>query len=67
MIALVGLLGILAGDQIVPLGEQMLSGHAFHSAWQQSDCTLHIFGSFPGQNVGDVIAAGRLKSSDKGS
>src|SRR5712692_3718377 len=45
LVALVGLLGILAGEQIIPVGKQMLSGSAFHVAWQQSKCTQHMFGA----------------------
>jgi XapX domain-containing protein len=51
LVALVGLLGILAGEQIIPVGKQMLSGTGFHSAWQQSKCNQHLFGSLPGRNA----------------
>jgi xanthosine utilization system XapX-like protein len=37
VIALVGLLGILIGEQVIPLGKQFLSGTALSGAWRQSD------------------------------
>jgi XapX domain-containing protein len=53
LVALVGLLGILAGEQIVPVGKQLIAGTALHIAWQQSKCNQHIFGSLPGGNASD--------------
>ncbi len=51
LVALVGLLGILAGEQIVPVAKQMLGGVNFHLAWQASKCNQHLFGSLPGANT----------------
>lgn len=48
LIALVGLLGILAGEQVIPVAKQMWTGAGFHTAWQESKCTQHLFGSLPG-------------------
>jgi XapX domain-containing protein len=48
LVALVGLLGILGGEQVIPVAKQMLSGAGFHSAWQESKCNQHLFGSLPG-------------------
>ena len=48
VVALVGLLGILVGEQIVPLAKQMLEGSHLAAAWRQSQCTPHIFGMLPG-------------------
>jgi XapX domain-containing protein len=49
LVALVGLAGMLVGEQIIPVGKQMLlAGSSFHAAWQQSHCTAHIFGMLPG-------------------
>jgi XapX domain-containing protein len=49
VVALIGLLGMLAGEQIVPIGKQILAGSGFHLAWQQSKCTAHVFGMLPGR------------------
>lgn len=48
VIALVGLAGILIGEQLIPVGRQMLSGSTFAVAWRQTHCTSHIFGNLPG-------------------
>nr|WP_295741194.1 XapX domain-containing protein [uncultured Acidocella sp.] len=48
VIALVGLLGILAGEQIIPLTQQLLSGTTKLSlAWRQAGCATHMFGRLP--------------------
>ncbi len=49
LVALVGLAGMLVGEQIIPVGKHMLAGSAFHVAWRQSNCTAHIFGMLPGE------------------
>jgi XapX domain-containing protein len=48
LVALVGLLGILGGEQVIPVAKQMFGGVGFHTAWQESDCKEHLFGSLPG-------------------
>jgi XapX domain-containing protein len=48
LVALVGLLGILGGEQIIPVARQMWTGAGFHTAWQESKCNQHMFGSLPG-------------------
>ncbi len=48
--ALVGLLGILVGEQIIPVARQMLEGSHLAAAWRQSQCTPHIFGLLPGRH-----------------
>ena len=49
-VALVGLLGILAGEQIIPVAKHMLEGSRLADAWRQSQCTPHIFGLLPGRH-----------------
>jgi XapX domain-containing protein len=48
-VALLGLLGMLLGEQIIPVGRQLLAGTALQLAWRQSQCTAHIFGALPGR------------------
>ena len=55
VVALVGLLGILLGEQVVPIAKHMLAGAAPHVAWRQSRCTDHVFGQLPGRQA-DVAA-----------
>jgi XapX domain-containing protein len=57
VVALVGLLGILIGEQIIPLGKQLIAGTSFTAAWQQSRCTEHLFGSMPGLHAEEAQAA----------
>ncbi|TDV04942.1 XapX domain-containing protein [Paraburkholderia caballeronis] len=65
LVALVGLLGILAGEQVVPVAKQMLSGIGFHTAWQESKCNQHMFGALPGRNAPDPSAkTSRVAASD---
>ena len=51
VVALVGLLGILVGEQIIPLAKRMLDGSHLAAAWRQSQCAPHIFGMLPGGHV----------------
>jgi XapX domain-containing protein len=66
VIALVGLLGILIGEQLIPVGQQMLAGCDVRSAWRQSACTAHLFGTLPGRiapNAADPLSAPATKES----
>ena len=54
VIALIGLLGILLGEQIIPVGRQMISGTSIHTAWQQVRCGQHVFGAMPGRHAQPV-------------
>jgi XapX domain-containing protein len=51
VVALIGLLGILVGEQVIPVGRQMLTGTALGAAWQQLQCTQHLFGALPGRHA----------------
>ena len=48
VVALVGLLGILVGEQIIPVAKRMVEGSHLAAAWRQAQCTPHIFGRLPG-------------------
>ncbi|MGU7782672.1 XapX domain-containing protein [Burkholderia sp. PU8-34] len=48
-VALMGLLGILAGEQMLPIGRLMSSGLKLKAAWCEAQCKQHMFGSLPGQ------------------
>jgi XapX domain-containing protein len=49
LVALVGLLGILIGEQIFPVSKQLLSGSSFLGACQDAKCASHLFGMLPGR------------------
>jgi xanthosine utilization system XapX-like protein len=51
VVALIGLLGILLGEQIVPVGRQMIAGTSIRAAWQQTRCGQHVFGAMPGRQA----------------
>jgi len=50
IIALIGLLGILAGEQIIPIGKKVLTGATFQTAWQAAGSQKHLFGRLPGRH-----------------
>ncbi|WP_316167166.1 MULTISPECIES: XapX domain-containing protein [unclassified Bradyrhizobium] len=50
LVALVGLLGILIGEQVIPVGRQLLNGTTLAAAWQKAACATHIFGLLPGHH-----------------
>jgi XapX domain-containing protein len=51
VVALVGLLGILIGEQIIPVVKHMLDGSHLAAAWRQSHSTPHIFDLLPGRHA----------------
>jgi XapX domain-containing protein len=50
VVALVGLLGILVGEQVIPVAKRMVEGSHLAAAWRQAQCTSHIFGRLPGSH-----------------
>ncbi|WP_116140083.1 XapX domain-containing protein [Trinickia diaoshuihuensis] len=50
-IALIGLLGMLAGEQIIPLVGRMASGLKLKAAWRDAKCGAHMFGPLPGSQA----------------
>jgi XapX domain-containing protein len=55
LVALVGLLGILVGEQIIPVAKLLLEGSTFSAAWHLSSCESHIFGMLPGRHTDGPI------------
>lgn len=51
LVALVGLLGILVGEQVIPVGKQLMNGDGLRAAWRQAQCAPHIFGLLPGRHA----------------
>lgn len=47
VIALIGLLGILAGEQIVPIARRVIAGEGLSLGWLQRECGEHVFGALP--------------------
>ncbi len=46
-IALIGLLGILLGEQVIPLAKRIADGPAVAVAWLRGDCADHVLGKLP--------------------
>jgi XapX domain-containing protein len=63
VIALVGLLGILAGEQLPALAKRVLAGHGMSVATLYDTCWHHVFGPLPARQ--ENVDAGRDR--DKGS
>jgi XapX domain-containing protein len=49
VVALIGLLGILLGEQIVPIAKRLISGERITAAWAMTECVPHMFGPLPGR------------------
>ena len=60
VVALVGLLGILLGEQVIPVAKHLLNGTAFRTACEKTQVTPHILGQLPGRH-----AAGKASEGDQ--
>jgi XapX domain-containing protein len=54
VVALVGLMGILIGEQIVPIARALIAGCGLGEAVAHADCRAHVLGQMPS----NVTAAG---------
>lgn len=50
LVALLGLLGMLIGEQLIPVGKQLLDGSAFTLACAKAQASEHLLGQLPGRN-----------------
>jgi XapX domain-containing protein len=64
LVALVGLLGILIGEQVIPVGKHLLAGTSFAAACRDAKCIPHLFGELPGRHT-EPPAAAHLTSSEE--
>lgn len=67
LVALVGLFGILAGEQIVPVVRQMMTGEGLAAAWRQAKCAPHMFGMLPGRQTDPSKSAASADGPEKHS
>jgi XapX domain-containing protein len=51
LVALVGLLGILVGEQVIPVGKRLLAGTSLAAACHDAKCVPHVFGELPGRHT----------------
>jgi XapX domain-containing protein len=61
-IALIGLLGILAGEQVVPIAKRLLAGQPITAAWLRHDCMARITGV---PTAPDAVVAAGAESAGK--
>lgn len=54
VIALVGLLGILLGEQAVPLAKRVFAKEAVTLGWVRQQCGAHVFGELPSAPKADA-------------
>jgi XapX domain-containing protein len=47
IIGLVGLLGILLGEQAVPLGKRLMTSQPITLSWLREECEPHVLGKLP--------------------
>lgn len=57
VVALVGLLGILLGEQLVPVAKRLLSSGAATLSELGAGCRHHLFGALPGHGSGGASVA----------
>jgi XapX domain-containing protein len=60
-IALIGLLGMLAGEQLVPIAKRMLDGQPITTAWLRHECVAKITGvpTVPAETAASTGLAGK--------
>jgi XapX domain-containing protein len=63
LVALAGLLGILIGEQAIPVGRQILSGELWRSASNRTEILDHLFGSLPGRYRHDATGRKEMERS----
>ncbi|WP_454917665.1 XapX domain-containing protein [Xanthobacter sediminis] len=51
VVALVGLLGILVGEQVVPVARHLIHGDSLRTAIGLADCSEHVLGQLPGRQA----------------
>jgi XapX domain-containing protein len=56
VVALLGLLGMLIGEQIVPLANRIMSGKGVTTAWFASECVPKITGAGPAAPASQATA-----------
>ena len=49
LVALIGLLGILVGEQVIPIGKHLLCGTTFNAACDNTHAVDHVLGQLPGR------------------
>jgi XapX domain-containing protein len=56
VVALVGLLGILIGEQVVPMAKRLIAGEPVNVGWVMTECVPHVFGELPTKSTAGMPA-----------
>ena len=64
VVALVGLLGILVGEQVIPLARTLWARETAAVSWLHQ-VKPHMFGEMP-KGGADIVASGRDRTGDQG-
>ncbi|MGO4152413.1 XapX domain-containing protein [Cupriavidus sp. YAF13] len=64
-IALIGLLGMLVGEQVVPTAKRLMAGEPITVAWFRSECVPKISGAPPAPPAPAQAAATVASTGDK--
>jgi len=65
VVALLGLFGMLIGEQLIPVGKQLLTGAGLISACQQSAANQHVLGQLPGRQQQQIEQAAAANQETK--
>jgi XapX domain-containing protein len=65
LVALLGLLGMLGGEQVVPVAKDLIAGSSLSAAWRNSQCQSHLFGLLPGRHGNAQTKTGMADNTDK--
>jgi XapX domain-containing protein len=61
VVALVGLLGILAGEQVVPFAKRLIARDPIDIRWVKAECAPHVFGELPTKAAAGTATRKRLE------
>ena len=65
LVALVGLLGILLGEQALPVARHLLRGENLPAAWRASGSQQHLFGMLPCGHAPHVVMSSRAQADGR--
>jgi XapX domain-containing protein len=61
VVALVGLLGILAGEQVIPFAKRLIAREPIDIGWVKTECVPHIFGELPTKTAAGTATPKRFE------
>jgi XapX domain-containing protein len=59
VVALIGLLGILIGEQVIPVVRNLIRGESLRAAIGLADCSHHVLGQLPGRHARHDVSSQR--------